>query len=167
MSTEDRPDSTPTPQPSATPPAKESATALSHSWSEPKPKHGGYHWGTGRRKRAIARVRIKRGTGQFKINGKSLDEYFRLSADQNTAIAPLKATDTLKRVDVFVNAHGGGTTGQSGAVMLGVARALVSASGEYIPLLRDGHYLTRDARKVERKKYGRRGARRSFQFSKR
>lgn len=167
MSTEDRPDNSPTTSAPSAAPAKESTTGLSHSWNEPKPKHGGYHWGTGRRKRAIARVRIKLGTGQFKINGKTLDEYFRLSVDQNTALAALKATDTLKRVDVFVNAHGGGTTGQSGAVMLGVARALISASSEYLPMLRDGHYLTRDPRKVERKKYGRRGARRSFQFSKR
>lgn len=144
-----------------------SSSNLSHKWHEPKAKSGGYFWGTGRRKKSIARVRIKPGDGQFKINGKSIDEYFSLSADRQAVVAPLKATDTLKRFNVFVNAHGGGTTGQSGAIVLGVARALVTASDEYVPLLRDGHYLTRDARKVERKKYGRRGARRSFQFSKR
>ena len=142
-------------------------SALTHSWVEPKSKAGGYHWGTGRRKSAIARVRIKKGTGLFKINGKGIDDYFRLERDRNMIVAPLQATDTRNRVEVFVNAAGGGTTGQAGAIVLGVARALVAASKEYQALLREGQYLTRDARRVERKKYGRRGARRSFQFSKR
>ena len=141
--------------------------SLTHDWSAPKPKAGGYHWGTGRRKSAIARVRIKSGTGKFTVNGKELKEYFRLDRDRNACVAPLNATDTLKRVDVFVNAKGGGTTGQADAIVLGVARALLSASKEYQPLLREGQYLSRDARKVERKTYGQRGARRSFQFSKR
>lgn len=169
MSTQDKPTDTSQTDSAAAAPREAPATAsnLAHDWSEPKPKHGGYHWGTGRRKRSIARVRIKQGKGEFKINGKSIDDYFRLAADRNAVVAPLDATETTKRVDVFVNAHGGGTTGQSGAIVLGVARALASASSEYVPILREGRYLTRDARKVERKKYGRRGARRSFQFSKR
>lgn len=146
---------------------KTTASSLTHEWSEPKAKAGGYHWGTGRRKTSIARVRIKQGNGVFKVNGKDIDEYFRVERDRRTIVAPLEATDTRKRVDVFVNASGGGTTGQAGAVVLGIARALIKANGEYQAILRDGHFLTRDARKVERKKYGRSGARRSFQFSKR
>jgi small subunit ribosomal protein S9 len=140
---------------------------FTHEWGQPKAKAGGYHWGTGRRKTAIARVRIKAGTGEFNINGKKLDDYFKLPRDRRVCVAPLMATDTVKRFDVFVNATGGGTTGQADAIVLGVARALIAASQEYQPALRDGKFLTRDAREVERKKYGRAGARRSFQFSKR
>ncbi len=144
------------------------ATApLAHTWAEPDPKSGGYHWGTGRRKTSIARVRIKQGTGQFKINGREIDNFFALPRDRQQVVAPLDATDTRKRVDVFVNSTGGGTSGQAGAIALGVARALVRANKAYQAPLRDGNFLTRDPREVERKKYGRRGARRSFQFSKR
>lgn len=146
---------------------KPTVTSLTHEWTSPKPKAGGYHWGTGRRKSSIARVRIKQGTGKFVVNGREVEKYFHLERDRNTIVAPLDATDTRKRVDVFVNATGGGTTGQAGAIVLGIARALKEASKEYEALLRDGKYLTRDGRRVERKKYGRRGARRSFQFSKR
>lgn len=146
---------------------KPTVSSLTHEWTAPKPKAGGYHWGTGRRKSSIARVRIKQGTGKFVINGREVKEYFHLERDRETIVAPLNATDTLKRVDVFVNATGGGTTGQAGAIVLGIARALKLASSEYESLLRDGKFLTRDGRRVERKKYGRRGARRSFQFSKR
>ncbi len=146
---------------------KPTVSSLSHEWSAPKPKAGGYHWGTGRRKSAVARVRIRHGSGKFVINGREIKQYFHLERDRETIIAPLDATDTRKRVDVFVNATGGGTTGQAGAIVLGIARALTLASKEYEALLRDGKYLTRDGRRVERKKYGRRGARRSFQFSKR
>lgn len=146
---------------------KPTVSSLTHEWTAPKPKAGGYHWGTGRRKSSIARVRIKQGTGKFLINGREAKAYFRLERDQNTIVAPLDATDTRKRVDVFVNATGGGTTGQAGAIVLGIARALKLASAEYEAILRDGKFLTRDGRRVERKKYGRRGARRSFQFSKR
>lgn len=149
----------------ASPPT--STASLTHDWSEPKPNSGGYHWGTGRRKSSVARVRIKPGSGQFKINDKEIDQYFQLDRDRQLVIGPLTATDTRKRVDVFVNTRGGGTTGQAGAIVLGVARALMNASLDYQGMLRDGSFLTRDARKVERKKYGRRGARRSFQFSKR
>lgn len=126
-----------------------------------------YFWGTGRRKRAIARVRVRPGDGTFKINGREVDEYFHLEKDRQAIARPLEATETRRKVDVFVNVHGGGTTGQTGAVALGIARALMMCNPAYEPILREGHFLTRDARKVERKKYGQRGARRRFQFSKR
>ncbi len=151
----------------STPVAVVTPSSLTHKWTEPKPKAGGYHWGTGRRKASIARVRIKQGTGKFQINGKEINDFFCVERDRQVIVAPLNATDTRKRIDVFVNASGGGTTGQAGAIVLGVARALLAASTEYQPLLREGGYLTRDARRVERKKYGQRKARRSFQFSKR
>jgi small subunit ribosomal protein S9 len=93
--------------------------------------------------------------------------YFKLEKDRNAIRKPLEATSGMNRYDVFVNVYGGGTTGQAGAIVLGLARAIKSADPAQEGVLRDGHYLTRDARKVERKKYGRRGARRSFQFSKR
>ena len=132
--------------------------------ADPK-KH--FFWGTGRRKTSVARVRIRAGTGKFEINKRPIEKYFTEDKDRADAIAPLKATDTFGKVDVFVNVIGGGFTGQAGAVMLGVARALKTANTEYEAALRAGGYLTRDSRMVERKKYGRAGARRSFQFSKR
>lgn len=144
-----------------TPETVESATIP----APPADKH--YFWGTGRRKRSVARVRVRPGSGKFVINKRELDEYFKTDKDRNGVMAPLKATETLGKVDVFVNVSGGGTTGQSGAIILGVARALCEANKEYDHTLRAGGYLTRDSRMVERKKYGRAGARRSFQFSKR
>ena len=126
-----------------------------------------YIWGLGRRKSAVARVRIRPGSGKFVINKRELDEYFKLAPDRAAARAPLAVTESDGRWDVFVNLQGGGTTGQAGAVKLGLARALVKAMPESESTLRDQGLLTRDARQVERKKYGRRGARRSFQFSKR
>lgn len=122
---------------------------------------------TGRRKSAVARVRVHRGTGVVKINSRDLENYFPVERDHAAVLAPLKATKTLGKYDITVTVDGGGRTGQSGAVMLGVARALVRISEEHIPVLREGGFLTRDSREVERKKYGRRGARRGFQFSKR
>ncbi len=124
-------------------------------------------WGTGRRKTSVARVRIKAGKGELKINDKDLTKYFTRPQDIEAVVAPLKATDTEKSIDVFVNVKGGGITGQSGAVMLGIARALKSYDPSLTPKLRDGGYLTRDGRMVERKKPGQSGARRRFQFSKR
>ena len=126
-----------------------------------------YVWGTGRRKSAVARVRIRPGTGKFLINNREMEQYFALEPDRLEARAPLAITEAGSKWDIFVNLHGGGTTGQSGAVKLGLARALVKATPDTEVALRDNGLLTRDARKVERKKYGRRGARRSFQFSKR
>lgn len=126
-----------------------------------------YVWGLGRRKAAVARVRIKPGKGVFLVNKRELDSFFRIDRDREAVKKPLKVTDSAKSFDVFVNVRGGGTTGQAGAVVLGLARALVGANQDYEPALRANRLLTRDARKVERKKYGQRGARRRFQFSKR
>lgn len=135
-----------------------------------KPKaslQGGYYWGTGRRKAAVARVRIKPGDGKFIINKREVSDFFRLKKDRDAITAPLTAAESTKGVDVFVNVGGGGLTGQAGAIVLGLARALCKLNGDYEQAMRDGQYLTRDSRVVERKKYGQRGARRRFQFSKR
>lgn len=131
-----------------------------------EPKYG-YWWGTGRRKSSIARVRIKTGSGKLLINKKELNEYFKKEQDRKAVLAPLKAVKAEKSFDVFANVTGGGTTGQSGAVRLGVARALKNYNDSYIQVLRDGGHLTRDPRMVERKKPGQAGARKRFQFSKR
>ncbi len=142
---------------------------------EPKPadKHG-WWWGTGRRKTAVARVRMKPSTegGSFKIQitrkkMKTIEEYFCEERDRTDCVAPLKATNTLDNFDVFVRLHGGGFMGQAQAVRLGVARALRDYDPSLEDALRENGYLTRDSREVERKKYGQRGARRRFQFSKR
>lgn len=127
----------------------------------------GYYWGTGRRKTAIARVRIKAGDGKFEVNGKPFDTYFTEERDRNSAQLPLKVSEQLGRWDVFCNANGGGFHGQADSIMLGLARALITANAEFEQALRDHNLLSRDERKKERKKYGRRGARRGFQFSKR
>jgi small subunit ribosomal protein S9 len=127
----------------------------------------GIAWGTGRRKTAVARVRVKDGSGKFLVNGRPLEEYFPVERDLGMIKAPLKATDTLGKVDIEVKVHGGGPTGQTGAVVLGIARALQAKNPALHPSLSEGGFLTRDSRMVERKKYGRKGARRSFQFSKR
>ncbi len=132
--------------------------------SEPK---GGYWWGTGRRKSSVARVRIKPGEGKFLINKKELNDYFKLEQDKQTVTSPLRAIESEKKFDVFVNVRGGGITGQSGATRLGIARALKSYDESLAQILRDGGHLTRDPRMVERKKPGQSGARRRFQFSKR
>ncbi len=124
-------------------------------------------WGTGRRKTAVARVRIREGTGLYRVNDLEMDAYFLEATHRTDARAPLAATEMGGRVDVFVNVRGSGKSAQSGAVMLGVARALKEYRSDLEPKLREGEFLTRDARKVERKKYGHKKARRSFQFSKR
>ena len=131
------------------------------------PDKGGFIWGTGRRKRSVARVRIKPGEGKLLINKKEVKDYFTQLQDQNAVIAPLKATNTEGSFDVFVNVKGGGSSGQAGAAMLGIARALRNYDESLLKQLRDSGYLTRDSRMVERKKPGQRGARRRFQFSKR
>jgi small subunit ribosomal protein S9 len=131
------------------------------------PKNNPYYWGLGRRKSSVARVRIRPGDGKFFINKKEVDDFFRLDKDRRAVRTPLNVTETRKAIDVFVNVCGGGVSGQSGAVVLGLARALVKANQDYEPALRAKNLLTRDPRKVERKKYGQRGARRRFQFSKR
>ena len=127
-----------------------------------------YVWGTGRRKASVARVRIKSGgTGQFLINGKKYDEFFTTADTRRAALSPLNATETTESYDVWVTVQGGGITGQSDAVKLGLARALKIDHPDFETALRAEHLLTRDARKVERKKYGLRKARRATQFSKR
>ena len=132
-----------------------------------EPDKGGFIWGTGRRKSSVARVRIKPGDGKLVVNKKELSDYFARKQDQDAVIAPLKVTNTENSLDIFVNVKGGGITGQSGAAMLGVARALKSYDPTLLPALRDSGYLTRDGRMVERKKPGQKKARKRFQFSKR
>lgn len=129
------------------------------------PKH--WFWGTGRRKKAVARVRIKPGDGKYFVNKREVSNYFPSDRDREVVYSPLKTTDTMGRVDVHVNVNGGGTTGQAGAIQLGLGRALKSANPDYLHLLREAGHLTRDSRMVERKKYGQAGARKRFQFSKR
>ncbi len=131
------------------------------------PDKGGFYWGTGRRKSSVARVRIKPGDGKLLINKRELKDYFTREQDRKAVLAPLAAVDAKKSFDVFVNVRGGGTTGQAGATLLGIARALKNYDENYIQALRDSGHLTRDSRMVERKKPGQRGARRRFQFSKR
>jgi small subunit ribosomal protein S9 len=123
--------------------------------------------GTGRRKTSVARVRIQRGNGKLTINDRPLEDYFRVERNRALVEGPLIATDTLGKVDIWVRAQGGGTTGQVGAVVLGIARALQAMDPGLHPRLSEGGFLTRDGRMVERKKYGFKKARRSFQFSKR
>ena len=131
------------------------------------PDKGGFIWGVGRRKSSVARVRVKPGSGELLINNKKLEEYFSLTQDREAAVAALKCCDAEKSFDVYVNVNGGGTTGQAGAVLLGIARALSNYDEAFFKPLRENSLLTRDGRMKERKKPGQRGARRRFQFSKR
>lgn len=126
-----------------------------------------YIWGTGRRKTAVARVRLSRGAGTITVNHRPFDQYFLTEDDRQTALAPLHATKALGRYDVFILTGGGGIAGQAGAVKLGVARALKKAEPALEIILRGQGLLTRDPRMKERKKYGLRGARRGVQYSKR
>ena len=123
--------------------------------------------GTGRRKSAVARVRIRPGDGKILINKRPLEEYFYNQQDQNAVLAPLLHTQTRDQVDVIVRVGGGGNTGQADACKLGIARALLKYNSELDDVLRDSSLLTRDSRMKERKKPGLRGARRGTQFSKR
>ncbi len=126
------------------------------------------YWGTGRRKKAVARVRlIPGGTGTVVINGKSIDEYFGLETLKYIVRQPLAVTDTAAKYDVFANVYGGGYTGQAGAIRHGLARALVVAEPDLRPIVKKEGFLTRDSRMKERKKYGLKKARRAPQFSKR
>ena len=148
-----------------------------------------FHLGTGRRKTAVARVRVTEGSGKVVVNDRPLDQFFTEEKDRGAVTGPLALLDMRNRLDVFINVRGGGITGQAGAASQGVARALKTMFGLNEPeptpapgvdgqpaapaeggmgkKLRDSGYLTRDSRMKERKKYGRKGARRSFQFSKR
>ena len=149
-----------------------STTAVEEAAPAPTPvptgpdAHGWWR-GTGRRKTAVARVRIKSGSGTFKVNDRDLEAYFSEERDLKNINTVLEKTGTKGSVDIFVNANGGGFMGQAGAIVLGLGRALREFDPNLEPVLRENNYLTRDARKVERKKYGQPGARRRFQFSKR
>lgn len=123
--------------------------------------------GTGRRKTAVARVRVKPGSGKIKINGRTLEEYFPDEAHRRWLLDVLDAVDRREAFDIVIRATGGGPHGQAGACRMGIARALVSQDQELFKKLRDDGYLTRDSRMKERKKYGLHGARRGTQFSKR
>ena len=126
-----------------------------------------YFYGTGRRKKSVARVRVYPGNGNITINGKDVDEYFGLETLKLIINQPFGATGTVGKFDVVANVNGGGISGQAGAIRHGVARALVSADENYRPALKAAGFLTRDPRMKERKKYGLKGARRAPQFSKR
>ena len=123
--------------------------------------------GTGRRKTSVARVRITAGKGKITINDRELDDFFKIEQDRNAVTAPLDHAEVRNSVDVAIRVHGGGTTGQAGAIMQGIARALIKHDSDLSEKLREKHFLTRDARMRERKKYGLHGARRGTQFSKR
>jgi len=124
-------------------------------------------YGTGRRKKAVARVRLREGEGSFDINGKSLDDYFNQDTLKMVVCQPLEVTESLKRFLIKVNVVGGGPSGQAGAIRHGISRALLGFDEKLKPILRKNGYLTRDPRAKERKKYGQKGARRKFQFTKR
>jgi small subunit ribosomal protein S9 len=123
--------------------------------------------GTGRRKTSVARVRLRPGNGTITVNERSLEDFFPVEQHRNAVLAPLDATNKRSSIDVAIHVHGGGITGQAGACVLGIARALKTMDPETEPSLREGHFLTRDGRMKERKKYGLHGARRGTQFSKR
>src|SRR5437763_15426298 len=143
----------------------EQENASTADTAPPTPKT--FVWGTGRRKTACARVRIAPGSGKIEINGRTLNEYLTAERDRKAIFGPLEVTNTGGKMDVFVKANGGGATGQAGAIVLGLGRALARYDNNLESALRNAGYLTRDSRMKERKKYGQRGARRRFQFSKR
>lgn len=123
--------------------------------------------GTGRRKTSVARVFLREGNGKITVNGRDVDEYFKNPGLTYVVQQPLDVTDSLGKYDIMINVRGGGPTGQAGACRHGLARALVTYDDSNKPSLKANGFLTRDSRMVERKKYGQRGARRKFQFSKR
>lgn len=125
------------------------------------------YYGTGRRKKSIARVYLTPGTGNITINKRDIDNYFGLETLKVIVRQPLEATSTTDKFDVLVNVRGGGFTGQAGAIRHGIARALLQVDADYRPVLKKSGYLTRDPRMKERKKYGLKAARRAPQFSKR
>ena len=148
--------------------AEETATATATETTPAAPAgKPTYIWGTGRRKSAVARVRIAPGTGKIEVNSRTLNDYFTFERDRKAIFGPLEVTSTGGKMDVWVNTSGGGATGQSGAIVLGLGRALAKYDKTLEVPLRNSGFLTRDSRMKERKKYGQRGARRRFQFSKR
>ena len=130
-------------------------------------KTGGYFWGTGRRKTATARVRMRPGHGEIQVNDRPLERYFSHERDRTAVTSPLRFTKLATAFDVFASVAGGGAAGQAEAVRMGISRALLLYDRNLEKPLREEGYLTRDPRMVERKKYGQAGARRRFQFSKR
>ncbi|HVT81186.1 MAG TPA: 30S ribosomal protein S9 [Phycisphaerae bacterium] len=126
-----------------------------------------YFWGTGRRKKSVARVRITAGDGKFQVNDREVDDYFKETKDRHFVRAPLIAANIAGTFNISVTVSGGGYTGQAGALAQGLGRALVMYDATLRPGQKGGGFLTRDSRMKERKKYGQRGARRRFQFSKR
>lgn len=125
------------------------------------------YYGTGRRKTSVARVYLRPGKGEIIVNRTPIAEYFNRDSVKQVLKQPLSLTGTIEDFDILVNVQGGGKTGQAGAVRLGIARALCESNPDHRPILKKAGLLTRDARKVERKKYGQPGARKKFQFSKR
>ncbi|MEW6115090.1 MAG: 30S ribosomal protein S9 [Thermodesulfobacteriota bacterium] len=126
-----------------------------------------YFYATGKRKSAIARVRLKPGNGKIVVNGRPVDEYFGRQTSRMIILQPFELTQTAGRFDASVTVHGGGLSGQAGALKHGISKALLEIDPSYRSVLKSAGFLTRDARVKERKKYGKRGARASFQFSKR
>jgi small subunit ribosomal protein S9 len=169
---------TPTTEPTATieaPATPEVVESLPSELLTPEPEAapaatptaGGWYWGTGRRKASVARVRIRSGSGEFKVNGRELTEFFTEERDHKSIGAVMATTKTTGGIEVAVKVHGGGYSGQAGAIILGLSRALLRYDGSLEPTLRDHGFLSRDPRRVERKKPGQPGARKRFQFSKR
>ncbi|KAF0123476.1 MAG: small subunit ribosomal protein S9 [bacterium] len=124
-------------------------------------------YATGKRKTSIARVWLKSGSGEFKINDKSLDEYFKREILKMIIQQPFDFTDTAGKYDVLANVHGGGISGQAGAIRHGITKALLEINVDFRPVLKKAGFITRDSRVKERKKYGQKGARAKYQFSKR
>ena len=125
------------------------------------------NYATGRRKESVARVWIKKGTGKIFVNGKTMNDYFKRPVHQLKVVMPLQETNAINKFDVKCNVKGGGLSGQAGAIIHGISRALVKTDPTFKKVLKKNKFTTRDSRKVERKKYGHKKARRSFQFSKR
>ncbi len=148
-------------------PVAEAPAAVAEPVESAPTARAGIHRGTGRRKSSVARVRLLPGSGTMLVNGREAESYFTEPQDRLDVFAPLELTGVRRHWDIKVNVHGGGHSGQAGAVRLGVARALLKAYDQFEVTLRDSGFLTRDARRVERKKPGQRKARRRFQFSKR
>ncbi|WP_409489769.1 30S ribosomal protein S9 [Amycolatopsis sp. cmx-11-12] len=150
-------------------PAVGDAVATSETPASPRPSRaaGGNAQTVGRRKEAVVRVRVVPGTGEFKLNGRTLEEYFPNKVHQQLIREPLVTVDKPDSFDIFANLHGGGISGQAGALRLAIARALVEVDADDRPALKKAGFLTRDARATERKKYGLKKARKAPQYSKR
>ncbi|WUH88514.1 30S ribosomal protein S9 [Amycolatopsis sp. NBC_00355] len=147
----------------------ETPAATSESATAPRPSRaaGGNAQTVGRRKEAVVRVRVVPGTGEFKLNGRTLEEYFPNKVHQQLIKDPLVLVEKPDAFDIFANLHGGGVSGQAGALRLAIARALIEVDADDRPALKKAGFLTRDARATERKKYGLKKARKAPQYSKR